>query len=106
MPETLIAVDLSKPAEDQSAPLHNRWHPDIPAQVSVRPGATFRLKCKDWTDGQISDNDSANDIRDVQLDRVHVLTGPVRVEGAEPGDILVVDLLDVGPLGYDEWGFT
>jgi formamidase len=106
MPETLIGVDLSKPAEDQSAPLHNRWHPDIPAQVSVRPGATFRLECKDWTDGQIEDNDSANDIRDVQLDRVHVLTGPVRVEGAEPGDILVVDLLDVGPLSYDEWGFT
>jgi formamidase len=106
MPETLISVDLDKPAEEQTNPLHNRWHPDIPAQVSVRPGASFRLECKDWTDGQIADDDSANDIRDVRLDRVHVLTGPVRVEGAEPGDVLVVDLLDVGPLDRDEWGFT
>ncbi|MDO9407810.1 formamidase [Patulibacter sp.] len=106
MPETLISVDLDKSAEEQTNPLHNRWHPDIPAQVSVRPGASFRLECKDWTDGQITDDDSANDIRDVRLDRVHVLTGPVRVEGAEPGDVLVVDLLDVGPLDRDEWGFT
>lgn len=106
MTETLISVDLDKPAEDQSNPLHNRWHPDIPAQVSVRPGDSFRLECKDWTDGQISDDDSANDIRDVRLERVHVLTGPVAVEGAEPGDVLVVDLLDVGPLDRDSWGFT
>jgi formamidase len=106
MPETLISVDLDKPAEEQTNPLHNRWHPDIPAQASVRPGASFRLECKDWTDGQIADDDSANDIRDVRLERVHVLTGPVRVEGAQPGDLLVVDLLDVGPLDRDEWGFT
>ena len=106
MPQTLIGVDLTKPAEDQDSPLHNRWHPDIPAQVSVRPGDVFRLECKDWTDGQIKPDDSANDIRDVRLERVHVLTGPVRVEGAEPGDVLVVDLLDVGPLQRDEWGFT
>lgn len=106
MPETLIGVDLNKPAEEQDNPLHNRWHPDIPAQVSVKPGDVFRLECKDWTDGQIKPDDSANDIRDVRLERVHVLTGPVRVEGAEPGDLLVVDLLDVGPLQRDEWGFT
>jgi len=106
MPETLISVDLSKPAEDQGNPLHNRWHPDIPAQVAVRPGDVFRLECKDWTDGQIADSDSADDIRDVRLERVHVLTGPVAVEGAEPGDLLKVDLLDVGPLQRDEWGFT
>jgi formamidase len=106
MPTPLISVDLSKPAEEQTHPLHNRWHPDIPAQASVRPGEVFRLECKDWTDGQISDSDDASDVRDVQLDRVHVLTGPVRVEGAEPGDLLVVDILDVAPLERSEWGFT
>ena len=35
-----------------------------------------------------------------------MLIGPIHVEGAEPGDILVVDLLDVGALPGDEWGFT
>jgi formamidase len=106
MPEVLFEIDLTKPMEEQSLPGHNRWHPDIPAVVSVNPGDVFRIECKDWTDGQIADNDSADDVRDVALERVHVLSGPIHVNGAEPGDVLVVDLLDVGPLPRDEWGFT
>jgi formamidase len=106
MPETLIPVDVTKPPSEQSAPLHNRWHPDIPAIVSVKPGQVFRVECIDWTGGQIGDNDSANDVRDVDLTQVHYLSGPIAVEGAEPGDILVVDLLDIGALRNSEWGFT
>ena len=60
----------------------------------------------DWTGGQIGNNDSANDIRDVDLSQVHYLSGPIRVEGAEPGDLLVVDILDIGPLPGMQWGFT
>ena len=37
---------------------------------------------------------------------VHVLSGPIWVNGAQPGDILVVDILEVGALQGDEWGFT
>ncbi len=37
------------------------------------------------------------------LDVVHPLTGPVHVEGAEPGDVLVVEMLDVEP---DRYGYT
>jgi len=36
----------------------------------------------------------SDDIRDVDLTVVHNLSGPVAVEGAEPGDCLVVDILD------------
>jgi formamidase len=106
MPKTLFKVDLTKPMDQQELPGHNRWHPDIPAVVSVNPGDVFRIECKDWTDGQIKDNDSPDDIRDVDLTVVHVLSGPIWVNGAEPGDILVVDLLDIGALQGDEWGFT
>ena len=106
MPETLFKIDLTKPMEKQDVPGHNRWHPDIPAVVSVKPGDVFRIECKDWTDGQIENNDDPSDIEKVDLDIVHVLSGPIRVEGAAPGDILVVDLLDIGALPGDEWGFT
>ncbi|HEX2659691.1 MAG TPA: formamidase [Polyangia bacterium] len=106
MPKTLFKVDLTKPMSKQDLPGHNRWHPDIPAVVSVKPGDVFRIECKDWTDGQIKNNDDPADIRDVKLSVVHVLSGPIHVEGVEPGDILVVDLLDVGALPNDEWGFT
>jgi len=106
MPKTLFKVDLTKPMSKQELPGHNRWHPDIPAVVSVKPGDVFRMECKDWTDGQIKNDDDATDIKDVKLSVVHVLSGPIHVEGVEPGDILVVDLLDVGTLPGDEWGFT
>jgi len=64
--------------------LHNRWHPDIPMVAMVKPGDEFRVECIDWTGGQIENNDSANDIRDVDLTKVHYLSGPIGVEGAEP----------------------
>ena len=106
MPKTLFKIDLTKPMQEQEIVGHNRWHPDIPAVVSVNPGEVFRIECKDWTDGQIKNDDNPNDIRDVKLTVVHVLSGPIYVNGAEPGDILVVDILDIGALPGDEWGFT
>lgn len=36
----------------------------------------------------------SDDIRDIDLTSVHNLSGPIAVEGAEPGDCLVVDILD------------
>ncbi|MCM3456870.1 acetamidase/formamidase family protein [Heyndrickxia oleronia] len=106
MPKTLFEIDLSKPMQDQAHPGHNRWHPDIPAAFAVDPGTSFRMECKDWTDGQISNDDNPNDIRDVILSRVHVLSGPVYVNGVEPGDLLVVDILDIGALADSEWGYN
>ena len=106
MPETLIKVDVSKSPAEQADVLHNRWHPDIPMTAMVKPGSEFRVECIDWTGGQIANDDTANDIRDVDLTKVHYLSGPIGVEGAEPGDLLVVDILDVGVLPTSEWGFT
>lgn len=36
----------------------------------------------------------SDDVRNVDLTRIHNLSGPIAVEGAEPGDCLVVDILD------------
>ena len=103
MPELAFAVDQSKSMVDQAVPGHNRWHPDIPAVHSVKPGSEFRMECREWTDSQIGNNDSANDVRDVNLVPCHMLSGPVAVEGAEPGDLLVVDILDIGPCRPPRW---
>ncbi len=99
-------MEVSNSPKDQPVPLHNRWHPDVPAVKTVDPGALFRVECLDWTGGQIKNNDSANDIRDVDLTQVHYLSGPIAVRGAEPGDLLVVDILDIGALPASPWGFT
>src|SRR6187431_3312982 len=105
MPKPLIKVDLKATPESQDY-LHNRWHPDIPMIAWVKPGDEFRIECIDWTGGQIKNDDAANDIYEVNLTKVHYLSGPVGVEGAEPGDLLVVDLLDVGALPESLWGFN
>jgi formamidase len=113
MPEVVFSVDQTLSMRDQEIPGHNRWHPDIPPAVTVRPGSEFRVECRDWTDNQIGNNDSANDVRDVDLSYTHMLSGPIAVEGAEPGDLLVVDILDLGPIPQaagdvsgSGWGYT
>ncbi|MBB4661800.1 formamidase [Conexibacter arvalis] len=113
MPEVLFSVDQSKRFREQARLGHNRWHPDIPPVATVRPGSEFRLECREWFDGDIRNDDSAEDVRGVDLSIVHQLSGPIAVEGAEPGDLLVVDILDVGPVPQEEgpvagqgWGYT
>jgi formamidase len=114
MPEVVFSVDQSKPMADQAVPGHNRWHPDIPIAAEVDPGDVFRVECREWTDAQLGNNDSANDVRDVNLAKCHMLSGPIGVNGAEPGDLLVVDILDLGPVPQSDdgpapgegWGYT
>lgn len=105
MTDTIIKVDLKESPYDNDK-IHNRWHPDIPMVETVKPGDDFIVECYDWTGGQIANNDDASDVRDVDLDQVHFLSGPVRVEGAEPGDLLVVDILDIGAFEESQWGFN
>jgi formamidase len=103
--DTLISVDVSSSPNKHDI-LHNRWHPDIPMVSWVSPGDQFRVECVDWTGGQIKDDESATDIKIVDLTKVHYLSGPIGVKGVEPGDLLVVDILDVGVLASSQWGFT
>jgi formamidase len=105
MAETLIKVDLTQSAY-QNDMVHNRWHPDIPMVAWVKPGDEFIIETYDWTGGFIKNNDSADDVRDIDLSIVHFLSGPVGVKGAEPGDLLVVDILDIGAKKESEWGFN
>ena len=113
MPDVVFSVDQSKSMRDQAVPGHNRWHPDNPSAAFVRPGSEFRVECREWTDAQLGNNDSANDVRDVDLTHAHMLSGPVEIQGAEPGDLLVVDILDLGPVPQETgpapgqgWGYT
>lgn len=106
MPNTLISVDLRRPPEEQLPRPHNRWHPEIPPVAAVDPGTVFRVECLDLTGGQIVNSDAADDVRGLDFRSVHYLSGPIAVNGARPGDLLAVDVLDLGPLPGAEWGFT
>jgi formamidase len=114
MPEVVFPLDSQKKFTEQRIVGHNRWHPDIPALVQVKPGDVFRVHCREWFDGAIHNTDSADDVLNAPLDAVHVLSGPIAVQGARPGDLLIVDILDVGPIPQEDsgplsgqgWGYT
>lgn len=60
----------------------------------------------DWTGGQIKNDDSADDVKNVDLTKIHYLSGPFDVPGAQPGDVLLVEIQDVQPFQDQPWGFT
>lgn len=98
-----IHIDTTRPLAEQPDTGHNRWHPDIPARVHCELGEEVVLETRDALDGQVGPDTTAAQVGQADLSVVHPLTGPVHVAGAEPGDLLVVDLLDVQA---PEFGFT
>lgn len=98
-----IRVDHSVPLAGEPGKGHNRWHPDIAPVVHCQPGDEVLMETRDAIDGQFTRDSTVDDVATVDLDLVHPLTGPVHVEGAEPGDLLVVDVVDVVPADF---GFT
>jgi formamidase len=98
-----IRIDRSKPLRDEPHTGHNRWHPDIAPVLSVNPGDTVVLETRDALDGAVAPEMTSTDLHRVDLNLVHPLTGPVFVNGAEPGDLLEVHILDIAPQPF---GFT
>ena len=98
-----IRIDLSRTLADEPGTGHNRWHPDIPPILTIEPGDEVLMEARDGGDALISRNSTLDDLLSLDLNLVHPLTGPVYIKNAEPGDLLVVDVLDVIPGDY---GFT
>lgn len=82
---------------------HNRWHPDIKPALEVDPGDVVEVETRDALDGQVTDRPGFDDVANADLSLVHPLTGPIYVRGAKPGDLLVVEVLDIVA---DSFGFT
>ena len=67
--------------------------------VVVRPGEEIQLLCRDALDiGDQARTMTPDGTMTIDLGHIHPLAGPVYVEGAEPGDVLEVEILDVAPI--------
>src|SRR4026209_1135105 len=73
--------------------------PDLEPVLEVGPGDTVTFETNDCFTGQISSVDDL--VTEIDLERINSATGPAAVRGAEPGDSLVAEILDVRPI---EWG--
>ncbi|KAG9229640.1 formamidase [Amylocarpus encephaloides] len=94
-------VSLETPA-DQQPNLSNRWHPDIPFAGSIKNGETVKIECV--SSFKLRNNDSADDVKNIDLTKIHYLSGPFEIESAEPGDVLLVEIMDVQPMEKSPWG--
>jgi formamidase len=99
----IVRIDRTKTLAEEPTTGHNRWHPDIAPIVWCDPGEEVILETRDAFDGQMGPNISLEEVAATNLDRLHPLTGPVFVNGAEPGDLLDIEILDIEADGY---GYT
>lgn len=81
---------------------HNRFSSAIPPVLTVPSGAVVEVYTEEASDGQLTLSSTAEDVATLDFDPIHPLTGPVYVEGAEPGDVLAVTLheIELGDYGW------
>jgi acetamidase/formamidase len=82
---------------------HNRWSRTIPPVLRVESGAVVEVHTKEATDGQLTIDSDVSAILTLDFDQIHALTGPIYVEGAEPGDVLAVTLHEIET---GDWAWT
>jgi len=90
-----VEIDRSKRLHEQPTTGHNRFHPDIPPILAVEEGEEVVLQTRDGADGQLGPSATEAAMADLDAGAIHPLTGPVFVKGAQPGDVLEVEFLDI-----------
>jgi acetamidase/formamidase len=83
--------------------VHYEWNRDLPPRLEVEPGDTVVFETRDAADGYYTASSTSADAAARGPFRGHPLTGPVRVNGARPGDVLVVEILEVRPAAPFGW---
>lgn len=83
--------------------LHNAWDRGTKPALEVESGDVVELNVPDASGGQIGENGAAADLSSVDFTRMNPVAGPVHVQGARPGDVLEVEILEVCPWS---WGWT
>lgn len=79
---------------------HFEWDNAIAPVETIAPGTTIRLQCLDAGAGHYGPGSTAADVTTKDPHRVNPVTGPVFVDGAEPGDALKVTFEDYSPSGF------
>ena len=82
---------------------HPFWDNSLPPRVRIQPGDSVVFETLEASAGQIFPGCSSEAAGALDFSLIHPLTGPVYVEGAEPGDALVVDVIS---LKHKGWGWN
>jgi len=61
------------------------------------------MECVDSSGAQVGPGSTVDDFIAIDRGKIHALTGPIAIHGAEPGDVLAIEVLDVAHKG---WGWS
>jgi acetamidase/formamidase len=81
----------------------NRWNRDYAPVLAISPGDTVSLALRDSSDGQVRPGMTKVEFAAIDRTRIHALTGPVAVDGAEPGDALEIEIME---FKHEGWAWT
>jgi formamidase len=95
-----LRLDRDRPLALQPGKGHNRWHPAIAPAIRVVPGDEAIIETADAFDGHIGWSSGHADAARFDFHVAHALSGPIWIDGAEPGDLLAVEILDVTPAAF------
>jgi acetamidase/formamidase len=84
-------------------PTHSLWDRSFPPRLRIEPGDEVVFECVDASGGQVLPGTTTEEFLTIDRTRIHALTGPVWIEGAEPGDVLQIDVLSTRHAG---WGWS
>ena len=82
---------------------HFGWDNSLVPAERVAPGSTILFHCHDSSAGQLGPSSTLQDVIDLDFGKINPVSGPIYVEGAEPGDTLAIEIVDLHTRG---WGWT
>jgi acetamidase/formamidase len=84
-------------------PTHSRWNRALPPRLAIASADIVHFECQDSSGAQVHPGMTLAQYLAIDRNRIHALTGPVFVTGAEPGDVLQIDVIEIAHRG---WGWT
>lgn len=82
---------------------HFGWDNSFPPKVVIDPGEIILVETTDSSAGQITANSTLENLINLDFGKVNPVTGPIYVNGAQPGDALSITVLEFHGKG---WGWT
>ena len=86
-----------------SAHHHFGWDNALVSVMTVAPGDSVEIDTVDSSGGQLTVDSDVSDVSAMDFGKVNPVTGPIKVDGAEAGELLKVTRDTVEASG---WGWT
>jgi amidase len=84
---------------------HFGWDNSLPPALRAEPGSTILFHCNDSSAGQLGPSSTVVDVLNLDFGKINPVSGPIYIEGAEPGDAVKVTIESFAPRIFDGAGF-